>query len=108
MGMYRPATTREAIRTCIARVVRRLQNSPRLLATLVLALLLLSWVYIGRWTSGGGGVVGGGRVAPMVMVAVLDMTRDSGEGRVIDNVLENRLEYAKAHGTFPRLDVTDG
>jgi hypothetical protein len=99
MGMYRPASTREAIRTCIARVVRRLQNSPRLLATLVLVLVFLSWVYIGRRTDGG---VVGRRVAPMVMVAVLDMTRDSGEGRVVDNVLENRLEYAKAHGTLSR------
>lgn len=107
MGMYRPATTCEAVRTSIARVVRRLQNSPRLLATLVLVLLCLSWVYIGRRTGDDGGV-GGGRVAPMVMVAVLDMTRDSGEGRVIDNVLENRLEYAKAHGALSRLDDSDG
>jgi len=40
--------------------------------------------------------------ASVVMVGLLDMTRDSGEARVIDNVLENRLEYARAHG-MPHL-----
>ena len=89
--MYRPRT-RNSLRVWIARIPRRLQNSPRLLVSLLFALLLFSWVYIGRTRRG---IAGG---ASVVMVAVLDMTAQS---RVIDNVLENRLEYAGTHGTLP-------
>ena len=91
--MYRPRT-RDSLRMWIARVPRRLQNSPRLLVTLLFALLLFTWVYIGRARRG---MAGG---ASVVMVAVLDMTGQSSEARVLDNVLENRLEYARAHGTL--------
>jgi len=92
--MYRPRT-RNSLRVWIARIPRRLQNSPRLLVSLLFALLLFSWVYIGRTRRG---IAGG---ASVVMVAVLDMTAQSDEARVIDTVLENRLEYAGTHGTLP-------
>lgn len=93
--LYRPAA-RGSIQTWIARVLRQLQNSPRLVVTLILALLLFSWVYLGRGS--GGRVAIAGTFPSVVMVAVLDMTGESGEVRVIDNVLENRVEYARAHG----------
>ena len=89
---YRPVAARESIRHWITRVVR--MNSPRLIVSLIISIFLLTCLF---WRGHRGQRVDGSHV-PVVLVTVLDGTRIEEQRRIIDKVLENREEYANAHG----------
>jgi hypothetical protein len=89
---YRPAAAGESIRHWITRVVR--MNSLRLIVSLIVSIFLLTFLF---WRGPWGQRMGRSRV-PVVLVTVLDGTRIEEQRRIIDKVLENREEYAHAHG----------
>jgi hypothetical protein len=75
-----------------------LKNSPRLIA-----IVLVSMCLLGYWRLTGPPVVD--RRVPVVLVALFDQSQTAEQGPIIEKVLENRAEYAKAHGTpLTRLD----
>src|SRR5271170_924674 len=93
--MYRPVV-RGNVRQWIRRMSRSSQNNVRVLVAVVVTFLFLSVVV---WRRGTGEQVF--KQGPVVLVAVLERKDASGEDvRIIDRVLENRSEYADAHG-FP-------
>lgn len=88
---HRPVAARESIRHWITRVVRIIQNSPRFIVALFVSILLLTILF---WRGRSGQHVD----VPVVLVTVLDGTGIEEQGRIIDKVLDNREEYANAHG----------
>lgn len=94
--MYRPAI-RGNVRQWIRRISRSTQNSVRLWVAVVVTFLVLSMLL---WRRGPGGEVF--NQGPVVLVAVLERKDAAGDDvRIIDRVLENRREYADAHGSPP-------
>ena len=93
----RPVAARESIRHWITRVVRIIQNSPRFIVALFVSILLLTILF---WRGRSGQHVDENHV-PVVLVTVLDGTSVEEQGRIIDKVLDNREEYANAHGMHP-------
>jgi len=93
--MYRPVV-RGHVRQWIRQMSRSSLNNVRVLV--VVTFLFLSVVF---WRQGTGRPVF--KQGPVVLVAVLERKDALGEDvRIIDRVLENRGEYADAHG-FPIL-----
>ena len=92
--LYRPAV-RGNIRQWIRRMSRSSQNNVRVLMAAVITFLFLTVIF---WRRGNGGQVL--KQGPVVLVAVLERYDALGdEVRIIDKILENRYEYAMAHGT---------
>jgi hypothetical protein len=91
---YRPVGARESIRHWITRVIRMIQNSPRLVIALIVSICILTFLF---WRGRTGQYAHGNHV-PVVLVIVLDGTRIEEQGRIIDKILKNREEYANAHG----------
>ena len=90
--LHRP-TIQNATRHWINRITRAFQSNTRLAVVAIFAFLLVTILYCGITRSAKG-------PAPVVLVIVLEQTDSSGEDiRIVDRVLENRLEYANAHGT---------
>jgi hypothetical protein len=91
---HRPVAVRESIRHWITRVIRMIQNSPRLAVGLIVTILILTFLYrrghLRQYVDG--------NYVPVVLVTVLDGTRIEEQGWIIDKVLENREEYVSAHG----------
>ena len=71
-----------------------LQRSPRLIAGILISLILLTLLFWGRRTE----VVG--NHVPVVLVAVLERMEIAEQIRMTQKVLENRLDYANAHGKY--------
>lgn len=94
--VYRPAR-RGNVRQWIRRISRSTQNNVLLLVAIVVTFLVLNMVL---WRRGTGGEVF--KQGPVVLVAVLERKDAAGDDvRIIDRVLENRREYADAHGSPP-------
>ena len=86
--MYRPAA-----RHWMTRIARTCQGNLRLTVAIAAAVFIVTLFYWRgfRYVSGH---------APVVLVAVFERTDEKGdEVRILDKVLENRWEYANAHGT---------
>ena len=71
-----------------------IRNSPRLIVAVLLSLLILTFLFWGgrprsRFD---------GKHVPVLLVTVLDGASIEKRGRIIEKVLENREEYANAHG----------
>lgn len=90
--MYRPSA-KDYIRHWITRITRTCQNSPRLILAIPISIFLLTLLYWGGMSGRNVDVYG-----PVVLVVVLDQTAGD-QGGIIDKVLENRADYALAHGT---------
>jgi hypothetical protein len=93
--MYKPAP-RDSLRLWLTRMLRTCQSSPRLAATALLVTCFLTWMLWGRT----------GEIVyvhpPVILVAVLNHTDSAGEEvKILDKILENRWEYADAHGMTP-------
>jgi len=89
---YRPVN-RASIRHWMDRIWRTCQSNRRVLGIVVVALILLIMVFWGRTTKETT------HHPPVVLVAVLEDTDGAGEEvKILDKILENRWEYANAHG----------
>lgn len=89
---YRPAN-RASIRHYMNRIWGTCQSNHRVLGIVVVALILLIMVFWGRTTKETT------HHPPVVLVAVLEDTDGAGEEvKILDKILENRWEYANAHG----------
>ena len=93
--VYRLPFTTDSIRHWITRIIRLRQNSPRFVVVLTISILIFTFLF---WRGYSGQYVLG-RHVPVVLVTVLDATSIEEQGQIIDKVLENREEYANAHGT---------
>jgi hypothetical protein len=86
---------RDSIRHGLSRIMRTCQGNQRVFGVLVLFLLLCMILLWGRRRGESD------LYAPVVLVVVLDERDAVGDQvRIIDKILENRWEYASAHGTF--------
>jgi len=97
--MYRPVA-RNSLRR---QITRTCQSSPRLTIVAIISLLILTLLF---WRGGRSKRVIDGHQFPVVLVAVLDTSRPD-QTSIIERVLENRREYANAHGlfsTFKRME----
>jgi hypothetical protein len=88
-------TRQEPVMDRIFRAGRTCNKRPRLLIAIVLMLILLVYVFLRE-----NGSQGVRSQMPVVMVLILDGSANSsgGEMRLLEKILENREQYAAAHG----------
>jgi|SRR5579862_2200900 len=92
--MYKPVT-KESIRYWINRMKRTCQTNQRVIGVLVVVILLVTILFWGRRKEDVDN-----HASPVVLVAVLEDRDAAGDDvRILDKILENRWEYANAHGT---------
>ena len=97
LDMYKPRA-KNSLRHWALRTIKRLQSSPRLTAAAILSFFVLTVFFWGRSAT-----KVSARTLPVVLVAVLERYDAVGdEVRIIDKILENRYEYAMAHGKAVR------
>jgi hypothetical protein len=95
LDMYKPKA-RNSLRHWAIRAIKQVQSNPRLTAAGILAFFVLTVLFWGRTATPNVSHV----QMPVVLVAVLERYDALGdEVRIIDKILENRYEYAMAHGT---------
>jgi hypothetical protein len=93
--MYKPKA-RNSLRHWAIRAIKQIQGNPRLTAASILAFFVLTVLFWGRTATHNMSL----NQMPVVLVAVLERYDALGdEVRIIDKILENRYEYAMAHGT---------
>ena len=93
MDMYKPRA-KNTLRHWALRTIKRSQGHPRLTAAAILAFFVLTVLFWGRTAKDVSS-----KEPPVVLVSVLERYDILGEEvRIIDKILENRYEYAMAHG----------
>ena|ERR1700737_553907 len=96
--VYRPVA-RDPLRVYAIKLGRMIQSSPRLAAIALLSIGIITWLF---WTQTEPAYTH----PPVILVAVLDHTDSAGEEiRITDKILQNRWEYADAHGIFQHRDA---
>ena len=99
LDMYKPRA-KNTLRHWTARAIKRSQSNPRLTAAGILAFFVLTVLFWGRTSTN----VASSQ-SPVVLVSVLERYDILGdEVRIIDKILENRYEYAMAHGNAAWFD----
>jgi len=94
--MYRPVT-RGSVQLWMTRVAKRVQGNSRFVVMLVCLVLFGLWMVWGGRGTGEVRLIESG--PPVVLVVVLDRYNSEGEEiKIVDKVIENRGEYAGAHG----------